>query len=86
MVGSGPVRVTGAAQAMLLDVLRVELAGKPGSPRLHELRVLAAVAGDDRNLDPTQTVTTDQVAAALLDLLAGPTSQHVVRVAPTVSA
>lgn len=54
MAGSGPVSVTGAAQRMLLEVLRAEAIG--ARVRFHEVSVLAAVAGDDRNLDPESSV------------------------------
>ena len=54
MALSGPVSVAGAGQTMLMDVLRRESIGR--TVRFHELLVLAAVAGDDRNLTPAPTV------------------------------
>lgn len=70
MALSGPVSVAGAGQAMLLDVLRAE-----GTPvRLHEVAVLAAVAGDDRNLEPVASVTGRDVARAVLGVLEDPLS------------
>ncbi|WP_221654469.1 NAD-dependent epimerase/dehydratase family protein [Actinotalea ferrariae] len=65
MALSGPVSVAGAGQTMLLDVLRAE-----GTPvRLHEVAVLAAVAGDDRNLDPVASVRGEDVARTVLAVL-----------------
>lgn len=83
MVGSGPVSVTGAAQTMLLRALRAEqqVGGHPVA-RLHELRVMAAVAGDDRNLDPVATVEAAAVGRGLLDLLAEPSADEVLEVLP----
>lgn len=77
MALSGPVSVAGAGQRMLLDVLRRE---EPGV-RLHEVEVLAAVAGDDRNLDPVAEVGGPAVAAAVLRVLADPGSPAVAAVA-----
>ncbi|WP_199424193.1 NAD-dependent epimerase/dehydratase family protein [Actinotalea solisilvae] len=77
MALSGPVSVAGAGQRMLLDVLRRE---EPGV-RLHEVEVLAAVAGDDRNLDPVAEVGGTAVAAAVLGVLADPGSPAVAAVA-----
>lgn len=70
MAGSGPVSVAGAGQTMLLDVLRREAIGQ--RVRFHELAVLAAVAGDERNLDPERTVTGAAVGAAALRVLTEP--------------
>ncbi len=80
MALSGPVSVAGAAQTMLLDVLRAE-----GTPvRLHEVAVLAAVAGDDRNLDPVATVSGAAVARAVLGVLADPAAPSRADVGPRV--
>lgn len=70
MAGSGPVSVAGAGQRMLLDVLRREDLGS--AVRFHEVCVRAAVAGDDRNLDPQTEVTGEQVADAVLRVLTDP--------------
>ncbi|NTW38607.1 MAG: hypothetical protein HGA44_01770 [Cellulomonadaceae bacterium] len=78
MVGSGPVCVAGAGQHMLLEMLRSEEIGT--RVRFHEVLVLAAVAGDDRNLAPTSEVGGGEVAAAVLATLADPTSPAVVTV------
>ena len=67
MAGSGPVSVTGAGQAMLLDVLRAEAIGR--RVRLHEVRVMHAVAGDDRNEDPASTAAPMDVALAVVATL-----------------
>ncbi|PJI85676.1 SDR family oxidoreductase [Luteimicrobium subarcticum] len=80
MVGSGAVSVTGAGQRMLLDVLRAE--GGPSGPRFHEVTVTAAVAGDDRNVDPVAQVRGEDVAAAVLGVLDDPGSPARVRVGP----
>jgi NADP-dependent 3-hydroxy acid dehydrogenase YdfG len=65
---AGGISVTGAAQRMLVDVLRVgRLADRV---RFTELVLMAAIAGDDRNVDPAEQLTADQVGHALLDLLA----------------
>lgn len=78
MAGSGPVNVTGAGQRMLLRVLRAEPIGQ--RVRLHEVSVGAAVADDDRNLDPEQTVDRRRVAAAVATVLSDPRSPEVVEV------
>lgn len=70
MALSGPVSVAGAGQTMLLDVLRRETIGQ--RVRFHELAVLAAVAGDERNLDPDRTVSGAAVGAAALRVLTEP--------------
>ncbi len=67
MPGSGAVNVTGAGQAMLLDVLRAERIG--ARVRLHEVRVMHAVAGDDRNEDPAGTIAPGAVARAVVDVI-----------------
>lgn len=84
MALSGPVNVAGAGQRMLLDVLRLEEARRTDRApvRLHEVSVLAAVAGDDRNLDPVAEVAGEDVAAAVLGVLADPASPRVVDVGP----
>jgi NAD(P)-dependent dehydrogenase (short-subunit alcohol dehydrogenase family) len=79
MRGSGPVNVTGAAQRMLLHVLRAE--GRPAGVRFHEVNVGAAVAGDVRNLDPVAEVAPDDVAAAVLATLDDPATPAVRRIA-----
>jgi len=79
MPGSGPVNVTGAGQRMLLHVLRAEDIGR--RVRFHEVSVGAAVRGDDRNLDPADTVDRRDVAAAVARVLADAGSPAVVEVA-----
>lgn len=78
MAGSGPVSITGAAQRMLLEVLRAERIGQ--RVRLHEVQVAVSVAGDDRNVAPAATVEAAQVAGAVASVLADPSSPAVVRV------
>lgn len=84
MPGSGTVNVTGAAQRMLLEVLAAEGARGVDGPsvRFHELTLTAAVAGDDRNVDPAEQVTPEQVTAAVRTLLAEPGAERLVRVTP----
>lgn len=79
MPGSGPVNVTGAAQRMLLEVLRAESIG--ARVRFHEVAVMAAVAGDDRNQDPEESVPLDDVTRAVERVLGDPASAPVVEVA-----
>ena len=78
MPGSGPVNVTGAGQSMLLDVLRSERIG--ATVRVHEVRVMHAVAGDDRNEDPASTADPGAVARAVIDVLGDPGAPARVRV------
>ncbi|MCV2396318.1 SDR family oxidoreductase [Actinotalea sp. M2MS4P-6] len=78
MPGSGPVNVTGAAQRMMVRVLREEPVG--ARVRFHEVSVLAAVGGDERNLDPGSEVDRADVAAAVVRTLADPASPAVVEV------
>ncbi|GMA25821.1 hypothetical protein GCM10025864_35800 [Luteimicrobium album] len=78
MPGSGPINVTGAAQRMLLRAVAAE---QPGV-RFHEVSFLAAVAGDERNLDPDAELGHDEVAAAVRGVLDDPGSPQLVRVAP----
>lgn len=70
MPGSGPVNVAGAGQAMLLDVLRAERIG--ARVRLHEVRVMHAVVGDERNEEPAGTVDADAVARTVVDVIGDP--------------
>ncbi len=77
MPGSGAVNVTGAGQAMLLDVLRAEAIG--ARVRLHEVRVMHAVVGDERNEDPGSTAEPDAVARAVLDAIGDPGSEARIR-------
>ncbi len=77
MVGSGPVNVTGAGQSMLLDVLRAEAIGR--RVRMHEVRVLHAVAGDERNEEPESLAEADAVARTVLGVLADPAAAVRVR-------
>jgi len=77
MPGSGAINVTGAGQAMLLDVLRSERIG--ARVRLHEVRVMHAVAGDERNEDPAATAEPGEVARAVLGVLSDPTAAARVR-------
>ncbi|MDO8107894.1 hypothetical protein Q6348_11875 [Isoptericola sp. b441] len=78
MAGSGPVSVTGAAQRMLLRVLRVEPIGL--RVRFHEVAVGSAVAGDERNLTPERTVEAGEVARVVGAVLTHPGSPAVVEV------
>lgn len=80
LAGSGAISVTGAAQRMLLQVLRVEPVGE--RVRFHEVTFRAAVQGDDRNLDPAEELTPAQVAAAVRRVLDDPRSPALVRVDP----
>lgn len=67
---AGPVCITGAAQRMLIDVMRV---GRLGDRvRFHELSLMAAVAGDDRNIGPSTEVRADQITEAVHGILADP--------------
>lgn len=84
MAGSGPISVTGAAQRMLLEVLRAEALG--ARVRFHEVDVTVSVAGDVRNVDPARTVPAEQVAAAVVGVLDTPASPAVVPVAPRPDA
>jgi NAD(P)-dependent dehydrogenase (short-subunit alcohol dehydrogenase family) len=80
MAGSGAISVTGAALAMLVQVLRLE-AQDPGPPvRFHELVIDHAVAGDGRNEDPAQTRAPAEVVRGLSELLddaGAPAVRHV---------
>ncbi len=80
MPGSGPINVTGAAQRMMLEVLRGEAIGR--RVRFTEVNVRAAVRGDDRNLDPAESVTREAVADMVAQALADPSSPAVLEVAP----
>lgn len=79
MDGSGPINVTGAAQRMLLRVVSAEQAQ---GVRFHEVSFLAAVAGDERNLDPDAELGHDEVARAVRGVLDDPGSPQLVRTAP----
>ena len=69
---AGPISITGAAQRMLIDVMRV---GRLGDRvRFHELSLMAAVVGDDRNLEPGTEVYADQIADAVRGILTDPTA------------
>lgn len=72
MGGSGAVSVTGAAQHMLTCVMRAETIGS--SVRFDELSLMAAVAGDGRNLDPVSEITASQVGRAVSSLICDPQS------------
>ncbi|SDP17368.1 short chain dehydrogenase [Nakamurella panacisegetis] len=78
MAGSGAISVTGAAQHMLTAVMRAEPIGR--RVRFHELSLLAAVAGDDRNLDPESQISPAQIATAVHGLLADPASEPYVSI------
>jgi hypothetical protein len=80
LAGSGPVSVTGAAQRMLLEVMRAEPVGR--RVRFHELTFRAAVAGDDRNLAPVDELSHARVAAAVRAVLDDPVSPPLVGVGP----
>ncbi len=67
---AGPICVTGAAQRMLLDVMRVGRLGR--RVRFHELSLMAAVAGDDRNLEPSTEIDDAQIIGAVRSILTDP--------------
>ncbi len=68
---AGGISITGAAQRMLIDVLRVgRLADRV---RFCELVLMAAVVGDGRNLDPASEIAADRIADGLVRLLTDPT-------------
>jgi len=73
MAGSGAISVTGAAQHMLTSVMRAEAIG--ATVRFHELSLMAAVAGDDRNLDPTSQITPSQITLAIDRLIGNPLAE-----------
>jgi NADP-dependent 3-hydroxy acid dehydrogenase YdfG len=75
MAGSGAVSVTGAAQRMLVEVMRVEPIG--ARVRFHEIAVMAAVGGDDRNLAPAEEADPRDVGAAVRSVLLDPNSPAV---------
>jgi NADP-dependent 3-hydroxy acid dehydrogenase YdfG len=75
MAGSGAVSVTGAAQRMLVEVMRVEPIGS--RVRFHEVAVMAAVGGDDRNLTPAEEADPHAVGAAVRSVLLDPASPGV---------
>jgi NAD(P)-dependent dehydrogenase (short-subunit alcohol dehydrogenase family) len=75
MSGSGAICVTGAAQRMLMHVMRVEPIG--ATVRFHEIAVMAAVAGDQRNLTPVAEVSPDEVVTAVMRVLGDPGSPAV---------
>jgi NAD(P)-dependent dehydrogenase (short-subunit alcohol dehydrogenase family) len=81
MALSGPVSVGGAGQTMLMNVLRAESVGR--AVRFHEVVVLAAVAGDERNLTPVSEISGATAAAAVLEVLADPAAPVTVEVHPT---
>jgi NAD(P)-dependent dehydrogenase (short-subunit alcohol dehydrogenase family) len=83
MPGSGPINVTGAAQRMLLRVVAAE---ETDGVRFHEVSFLAAVAGDDRNLDPDAELGHAEVADAVRGVLDDPRSPQLVRVVPRGAA
>jgi NADP-dependent 3-hydroxy acid dehydrogenase YdfG len=70
MAGSGAISVTGAAQHMLTAVMRAEAVG--ATVRFHELSLMAAVAGDDRNIDPASEITPQQVGRAVERVIRDP--------------
>jgi NADP-dependent 3-hydroxy acid dehydrogenase YdfG len=80
MPGSGPINVTGAAQRMLLHVLRAEEIGQ--QVRFCEVNVRAAVRGDGRNLDPAESVEREAVAATVRQVIEDGSSPAVVEVTP----
>jgi NAD(P)-dependent dehydrogenase (short-subunit alcohol dehydrogenase family) len=67
------ISVTGAAQHMLTSVMRAEAIG--ATVRFHELSLMAAVAGDDRNLDPTSQITPSQITLAIDRLIGNPLAE-----------
>jgi NADP-dependent 3-hydroxy acid dehydrogenase YdfG len=83
LAGSGPISVTGAAQRMLLEVMRAEPVGE--RVRFHEVTFRAAVAGDARNLAPDGELTPAEVAAAVLAVLDDPGAASLVGVDPVAS-
>ena len=75
MAGSGAISVTGAAQRMLIEVMRAEPIGS--RVRFHEVAVMAAVGGDDRNVRPAEEVDPADVVAAVRSVLLDPRSPTV---------
>jgi NADP-dependent 3-hydroxy acid dehydrogenase YdfG len=67
IAGAGGVCVTGAGLAMMTRVLREE-ADYP-SVHVRDLSLMAALAGDDRNLDPVAELAPATVVAAVEDVL-----------------
>lgn len=70
MAGSGAISVTGAAQHMLTAVMRAEPVG--AMVRFHQLSLMAAVVGDDRNIDPATQITPIQITGAVDKLIGDP--------------
>ena len=69
VAGSGPISVTGAAQAMMMRVLAKEMAGT--AVRLHEVDIFTPVVTDrwdGGEIDP-EWLTGEQVGAAVADVL-----------------
>jgi NADP-dependent 3-hydroxy acid dehydrogenase YdfG len=75
MAGSGAISVTGAAQRMLIEVMRAEPIGS--RVRFHEVAVMAAVGGDDRNIRPAEEADPADVVAAVGSVLLDPGSPAV---------
>ncbi len=75
-VGSGAISVFGAAQEMLIRVAAAE----SEAVNFRELKILAPVAGDDRNdlTGGVETVSICAVAAAVVRILAHPTAEQTV--------
>lgn len=67
MAWSGAVSVTGAAQRMLIEVMRSEPIGS--RVRFHEVAVMAAVRGDERNITPAEQADPADVMAAVRSVL-----------------
>lgn len=80
MAGSGAISVTGAAQHMLTAVMRAEPVG--GTVRFHELSLMAAVAGDGRNIDPAAEITAAQITRAVDRLIGDPSADAFVALHP----
>jgi NADP-dependent 3-hydroxy acid dehydrogenase YdfG len=80
LAGSGAISVTGAAQRMLLEVMRVEPIGD--RIRFHEITYRAAVAGDPRNVDPETELAPSRVAESVRRVLADPSTEALVGVDP----
>lgn len=80
LAGSGAVSVTGAAQRMLLQVMRAEPVGR--RVRFHEVTFRAALRGDERNVDPDAELSPGEVASAVRRVLDDPTAPALVAVDP----
>src|SRR5690606_30808344 len=71
VAGSGPISMTGAAQAMMMRVLAVELAGSP--VRLHEVDILTPIVTRHWDGGPIEPgcLTGEQVGEYVVRVLSG---------------